>query len=309
MPDSGAKTPVIPVLTGPTGSGKTALAYRLMDRFKDLELISADSRQIYKGLTIGTDKPTYEDLARYPTHLVDCVEPGERFTAFDFMERANSLIGDILKSGKRPFICGGTGLYIKALVDGIVEIPDGDFQFRDELESLADREGPEALHNKLKNIDPIEAMKVHPNNIKKVIRALEIYYLTGKTKTEILTMGSYKKIYDYKVICLMPPRAELYQKINTRVDRMLTAGLLDEVDGLIKAGLKDRVTGINVIGYNELFEYRDGRLNYEEAVNLIKQNSRRFAKRQITWLNGMADLQILNNPDGVLNCLINILTK
>jgi tRNA dimethylallyltransferase len=307
MPNSDGKAPVIPVLTGPTGAGKTALAFQLMDRFKQLEMISADSRQIYKGLSIGTDKPLPEDLARYPTHLVDCVEPGERFTAFDFVARANEIIADIFKRGRKPLICGGTGLYIKSLVEGIVEIPDGDFHYRDDLEALAAREGPEALHAKLKNVDPIEAVKVHPNNVKKIIRALEIYYLTGRTKTEILTMGSYKKIYDFVVVCFMPSRTELYERINSRVDRMLEAGLLDEVDTLIKSGFKDRVARINVIGYNELLDYRDGRLTYEEAVNLIKQNSRRFAKRQITWFNGMSEIQIFNKPDGVLDCLINIL--
>ncbi len=306
MPNSGDKAPVIPVLTGPTGAGKTSLVFDFMDRHTGLEMISADSRQIYRQLNIGTDKPNAEEISRYSIHLVDCVEPGERFTAFHFVERANRLIGEILGRRHLPIVCGGTGLYIKSLAEGIVEIPDGDFAIRDELERLAETDSPEVLHDKLKNIDPIEAYKVHPNNVKKVIRALEIYYLTGKTKSEITAVGSYKKIYDFKIICYLPPRDHLYEKINSRVDLMLKRGLQDEIDMIIKMGLKDQVRQINAIGYNELFDFKDGRLGFDEAVNLIKQNSRRFAKRQITWLRGMQNVQFCDKPEGVLDCLINI---
>jgi tRNA dimethylallyltransferase len=148
---------------------------------------------------------------------------------------------------------------------------------------------------------------VHSNNVKKVVRALEIYYLTGKTKTEITAMGPYKKIYDFDIVCYLPARDELYEQINARVDRMLAGGLLDEIDKIIETGIKDRVAAINVIGYNELFDFREGRLTFDEAVNLIKQNSRRFAKRQITWLKGMARTRFFNKPEGVLDCLTNIL--
>ncbi len=306
MPSLGDKAPIIPVLTGPTGAGKTSLAFKFMDRHPGLEMISADSRQIYRNLNIGTDKPTPEEISRYSIHLVDCVEPGDRFTAFDFVEQANRLIGEILDRGRLPLVCGGTGLYIKSLAEGIVEIPDGDFGIRDDLEKVAETDGPETLHEKLKNIDPIEAYKVHPNNVKKVIRALEIYYLTGKSKSEIMAVGSYKNIYEFKIICYLPPREHLYEKINSRVDLMLECGLRDEIEMLINMGLKDQVRQINVIGYNELFEFMDGHLSFDEAMNLVKQNSRRFAKRQITWLKSMQNIQFCDKPEGVLDCLSNI---
>ncbi len=304
MSNSAENKPRLPVLTGPTGAGKTALAYRLMDSLPDIELISADSRQIYKRMAIGTDKPTPEEREKYPMHLVDCVEPGERYTAYDFVTDARALISEILARGKRPLICGGTGLYLKSLIEGIVELPDDDLSIRNELEELAVTKGPKFLYEQLETIDPLEARKTHPNNIKRIIRALEIYRVTGKPKSEILAEPvSETRPYDFSVLCYMPSREVLYERINTRVDRMIEMGLENEARQLAAQGQKKAVENVNVIGYQEIFSHLDGEITRETAVNLIKQNTRRFAKRQITWFKGMSYIAYFDDPDTILRRL------
>ncbi|MCP4704870.1 MAG: tRNA (adenosine(37)-N6)-dimethylallyltransferase MiaA [candidate division Zixibacteria bacterium] len=289
--DNSSEYPVIPVLVGPTASGKTTVATELADKYPQIEIISADSRQIYKHLSIGTDKPSAELLSHYNFHLVDFVEPGERYTAFDFVEDSVKIIEATLENNNVPLICGGTGLYVRSLVEGIVQIPDDDFTYRAQLEEETITKGPKYLYEKLQAIDPIEAEKVHPHNIKKIIRALEIYHLTGKPKSELLTeKDENTRKFKYKIFCLNPSREKLYKKINSRVDIMIKSGLLDEVESLIKNGKKEAITKINVIGYNELFRYFDNEISLETATNLIKQNSRRYAKRQITWFNGTENI-------------------
>jgi len=291
--------PVIPVLAGPTASGKTAVATELADIYPSLEIISADSRQIYKYLSIGTDKPSAEIFSRYKFHLVDFVKPGERYTVFDFVEDSRRIIDSVLERKTVPLICGGTGLYIRSLVEGIVEISNDDFSYRARLEEEAITRGPEYLYRKLRAVDPVEADKVHPNNIKKVIRALEIYHITGKPKSEFLAQEQKSTGNIYKIFCLIPPREKLYEKINARVDLMIKAGLLDEVEEIINSGLKEAVRKVNVIGYNELFRYFDDEISLDTAINLIKQNSRRYAKRQITWFRGMKNIDFYDSPDGL----------
>ncbi len=288
----------IPILTGPTASGKTSLALALAEIYPQIEIISADSRQIYGFLKIGTDKPSEEIMARCKFHLVDCVNPGERFTAFDFVEESRKILADILDRGKRPLICGGTGLYIRSLAEGIFEIPEEDFSIRDNLEEEIITRGPEFLYKRLQAIDPEEAAKVHPNNVKRLIRALEIYYQTGKPKSNLINQTQYEPdLYNYDIVCLMLPRDELYRRINARVDAMIKAGLPDEVKTIMEKGLKDVISKINVIGYNELFRYFEKEISLETAINLIKQNSRRYAKRQITWFKGMKNIQFFDSED------------
>ena len=304
MSNSSENKPVIPIITGPTASGKTGVALRLLEKYPDIPVISADSRQIYRYLSIGTDKPDSVLLEKYDFHLVDFVEPGERYTAFDFTEDARSLIDKFLGVGRLPIICGGTGLYIKSLTEGIVEIPDDDFSIRNRLEEETITKGPKYLFERLEKIDPQEAGRTHPHNIKRIIRALEIYELTGRSKSEIIASESKRKDdLVYKLICLMPSREALYGKINKRVDEMIENGLLDEVENLIKAGLREKVEKVNVIGYNEMFKYFDTELSLDSAVNLIKQNSRRFAKRQITWFRGMADINYVDSAEEAIEIL------
>ncbi len=303
MPNSGENKPVIPILTGPTGAGKTGVALRLLEIRPDIHVISADSRQIYKLLTIGTDKPSEDVLKKYNFHLVDFVQPGERYTAFDFVRDANRIIEEALSGGDIPLICGGTGLYISSLVEGIVEIED-DLDVRKKLEDDTIEKGPQYLYEKLQEIDPEEAAAVHPHNLKKIIRALEIFYITGKTKTELLASTPVNNNYKFEIICLMPPRDALYDKINRRVDDMIRAGLFDEVKMIYATGIKAIVEDINVIGYTEIIKNIDGLIDMSTAVNLIKQNSRRFAKRQITWFKGMEKIKYFESAEKTLEFLI-----
>jgi len=297
------KKVTIPVLTGPTGSGKTSVGIRLMDQFPGVSLISADSRQIYKHVSIGTDKPSKLAIKKYKFKLVDFVEPGDRYTAFNFAEDSLELINNSLKSKKLPpLVCGGTGLYLRALTDGLIELPDDDLKYRTELEETAITKGPQYLFEKLEKIDPLEASKIHPHNIKKLIRALEIYRITGKPKSKLIAdQRKSAGRYNYDIICLMPSREKLYKKINERVDNMIQIGLLDEVDSLISSGLQEAIRKVNIIGYNELFDYRNGKLTFNEAVNLIKQNSRRYAKRQITWFRGLENKNFIPTADETFN--------
>ena len=268
---------------GPTGSGKTSVVLRLAREFP-IEVISADSRQIIKHLDIGTAKPTPEERSIVRFHLIDLVEPGERYSAFQFVQDCDAAIADIVSRGKIPVVVGGTGLYLRALTEGVIDIEEDRPDIRPRLEEEMARLGPEAMHRRLAEADPAEAGRIHPNNKVRVIRALEICELTGRPKSELTASGTYKKSsYAYSSYCLQPDRAALYDAINRRVDQMIDRGLLDEVNRLADRGLTERVRRANVIGYQELLDHVEGRGRLDEAVAMIKQNSRRYAKRQMTW--------------------------
>jgi tRNA dimethylallyltransferase len=273
----------IPVICGPTGSGKTAIAVSLASSFP-IEVVSADSRQIIRRLNIGTDKPTPEEQKAVRFHLLDLIEPGERYSAYQFIEDADSTISDIVSRQRIPVIVGGTGLYLRALVDGVIEIESDNPDVRERLQKEMDRVGPEMMHRRLAEIDPAEAQAIHPNNRIRVLRALEIYELTHEPKSKLVASGAYKKSsFEYELHCLLPDRAELYAAIERRVDAMMQAGLLAEVENLVRAGLGAALRRANVIGYDELLDYFDDKCTLDEAISMIKQNTRRYAKRQITW--------------------------
>lgn len=279
----------IDIICGPTGSGKTDIALKLAESHS-IEIVSADSRQIYKLLDIGTAKPTIEEMNICPFHLVDIIEPGERYSAFNFIDDAEQAIKSIFDRNNIPILVGGTGLYLRALTDGVVEIEESDFSIRDRLEKDYDNDS-EKLFDRLKLIDPLEAAKIHPNNRHRIIRALEIFELTGKSKSELMTTGKYKKSqFKFRYLCLAPPRELLYERINNRVDKMLESGLLIEIENLLKNGWKEKLAASKVIGYSEILDYYDGNISLEEAVLLIKQNSRRYAKRQMTWFRKQENL-------------------
>ena len=276
-------TTKIPVICGPTCSGKTALALEIAKQIP-IEIVSADSGQMIRKLDIGTAKPSKKEQQQVRFHLIDIIDPGDDYSAFQFIEDADRAISDILSRKKFPVVVGGTGLYLKALVEGVFDIESEDPQIRVRLEKEMEELGAEAMYNKLKNVDPEEAAKVHLNNKVRVTRALEIYYQTGLPKSKLIKSGRHKKSrFDFQFFCLMPPRAELYERINHRVEEMLENGLLDEIKGFIKAGIAELVQKMNVIGYNELFEHIKENKTLEQAVLLIKENSRRYAKRQFTW--------------------------
>jgi len=297
----------IPIICGPTGSGKTGTAVKLAGDYP-VEVVSADSRQIIKYLDIGTAKPTPDECRAVKFHLVDLIDPGERFSAFKFIDLADEIIEDILSRDKIPIIVGGTGLYLKALSEGVVEIEQEDMAVRERLEEEMEQTGSEVMYEKLMQIDPLEAVKLHPNNKRRVIRTLEIFYLTGKTKSEIVTTGNYfKSKYAYKYYCLAQDREFLYKRINTRVDQMLEMGWIDEIKELIQQGKKDAVRRANVIGYNELLDFLEDKNSLEEAIMLIKQNTRRYAKRQMTWFRNQTDSEFYNSADLLVNDMMNIM--
>ncbi len=289
------KSKPIQIICGPTASGKSIIAKQLAKKYP-IEIVSADSRQIIKHLEIGTAKPTKEEQQQVKHHLIDIIEPGERYSAFRFINDANRSIADIISRDKIPLVVGGTGLYLNALTDGVVEILSEDMSIRQKLEDEMEQSGEEAMFAKLKSIDPLEAAKTHPNNKVRVIRGLEIFYLTGKTKSELVTTSTYKKsLYKFEYHCLIPDREFLYDSINKRVDVMIEKGWLIEIEQLVSNGLAEKLRKANVIGYNELLDYHEDKISFEEAISIIKQNTRRFAKRQITWFKNQIKGNFYNN--------------
>ncbi len=292
------------VICGPTASGKTSVALEL-SKTVPVDIVSADSRQIIKQLDIGTAKPSRQEREKVPFHLIDIIEPGERYTAFRFIDDATKAISSILERGRVPLVVGGTGLYLKALSQGVVEVEKGDSKIREKLEMEMEQLGAERMHQRLSEIDPVEADKVHPNNKPRIIRALEIFELTGRPKSELILSGAYRKAdFEFDFHCLIPEREELYERINQRVDRMIDEGLVRELQALIDSGQLDALRKANVIGYQELLAWQDGSLSFEEAVSMIKQNSRRYAKRQITWFRRQTDSHFYPNEQALLDVLL-----
>lgn len=277
------KTKIL-VIVGPTAVGKTSLSIE-MAKTLDGEIISGDSMQIYKGLDIGTAKVMPREMEGIPHYLIDEVDPSESYTVTDFQKRAKDLIADITSRGKIPIIAGGTGLYIESLLYDVSYGGQGqtDASFRKEQEAVAQQEGNLYLWEKLNEIDPESAKKIHFNNQRRVIRALEVYHVTGEPFSAYQNEREVKEsIYDAKIIGLDTQRAVLYERINLRVDQMIATGLEKEARYLYDNHLQN-TQAAKGIGYKEWFPCFDGQLTEEEVVERIKQNSRRYAKRQLTW--------------------------
>lgn len=280
----------IVAVAGPTASGKTALALKIAERF-DGEVVSCDSMQIYRHMDVGTAKPSIEEMERIPHHMIDIAEPFENYSVADFAEQARKCIDDILSRGKLPVLAGGTGLYMDSIIENIGFADFGsDEEFRREMQMLADREGNQAVHRLLAEKDPDAAEKIHPNNIRRVIRALEVCRLTGKTFTQVNMESRRQRMYHALIFAIDTDREVLYERINHRVDRMIDEGLVEEVQGLRNMGISREHTSMQAIGYKELMEFLDGNCNFDEAVEKIKQESRRYAKRQITWFKRNKDI-------------------
>ena len=273
-------------VAGPTASGKSALALELCKRL-DGELISLDSMQIYRGLDIGTAKPTKAEQAEVCHHMIDICEPTENFSAAEFAERAHKVIADVQSRGKKAVLCGGTGLYLDTVLGRLDfgEI-ESDEKLRGELIAFAEKNGADALHERLREIDPQAAEKIHPNNVRRVARAIGIYELTGKTKTEHDREAISDSPYESLIIGLdYDDREVLYNRINRRVDAMIEAGLEGEVRSLVSRGLLSaESTAGQAIGYKEMLGYIAGDCSLGDAVEKIKLGTRRYAKRQLTWL-------------------------
>ena len=276
------KIPLI-VVAGPTASGKTKLAVDLARKYKG-EVISADSMQIYKKMNIGTAKPTAEEMDGIPHYMLDFLDPSETFNVADYVYMASECIRQVFASGHQPILAGGTGLYINTLIDNITFLPvPNDPAVRLQLEQQARREGIAALYRQLQEIDPEICKKIHPNNKIRVIRALEIYQLTGKNMSWNQAQSRNTPSPNAPImIGLRFSKSELlYQRINQRVDKMLKQGLVEECKELYTNKLS--VTARQAIGYKEIKQYLDGQCSLEEAVEQIKQGSRNYAKRQLTW--------------------------
>ena len=270
-------------LLGPTAVGKTEIAIQLAQRL-DAEIVSVDSRQIYRQMDIGTAKPTAEEQQAARHHLIDCVDISQPFSVADYQSLADTVIADIQNRGKRVLLVGGAGLYFRAIVDGLFEGPGADTALRERLEREAAQHGVNVLHERLRACDPGSADRIHPNNIVRVIRALEVYELTGIPMSELQQQWHpEKQRYPFIAFGLTMPRALLYCRIEQRVDVMLANGLIAEVESLLAAGYARETVALQSFGYRELIAYLDGECTYLEAVQQLKQNTRRFAKRQLTW--------------------------
>ncbi len=273
------KKKTVVVICGPTASGKTSLGIKIANDING-EIISADSMQIYKDMNIGTAKPTKEEQSMAKHYLIDFVAPDKRYSVADFKNDATKTIKEIFKNGKNPIVVGGTGLYINSLVYNIDYNSEGeaDLEYRNELEKKDIAE----LYEIAKKIDDEALNKISPNDKKRIMRIIEIYHSTGKTKTELEKESIKKNEYDYKIFVLNWDRQKLYERINLRVDMMINDGLINEVQDLLKK-YDNFPTAFQGLGYKEVKEYLDGKLTKEEMIEKIKQESRRYAKRQITW--------------------------
>ena len=270
-------------LLGPTAVGKTEIAIQLAQRLS-AEIVSIDSRQIYRQMDIGTAKPTAEEQQAAQHHLVDCVDISQPFSVADYQSLADTAIADIQNRGKQVLLVGGAGLYFRAIVDGLFEGPGADTALRERLEQEAAQHGVNSLHERLRACDPESAERIHPNNVVRVIRALEVYELTGTPMSEHQQQWHQEnQRYPFTAFCLTMPRPLLYQRIEQRVDVMLANGLIAEVESLLAAGYARDTVALRSFGYKELIGYLNGKCTYLEAVEQLKQNTRRFAKRQLTW--------------------------
>jgi tRNA dimethylallyltransferase len=274
--------PVILVVVGPTASGKTSLALEIARRIPS-EIISADSRQVYKLLTIGTAKPTPDELRQVKHHFVEEILPDRHFSAGEFGSEGRKEVQEILKRKKLPIVVGGTGLYIRALVDGLFTGPGREEEIRDELEDRMESEGAEVLLEELRQVDPEAAVRMLPSNQRRIIRALEVYYATGKPISQHHGEHEQKQHFNALFVGLQWDRKALYERINSRVDAMLASGFLDEVTGLLARGYDDHQKSLQTVGYKEVFAFLRKEIDYDRMVELMKQNTRRFAKRQLTW--------------------------
>ena len=270
-------------LLGPTAVGKTEIAIQLAQRL-NAEIVSVDSRQIYRQMDIGTAKPTFEEQQAARHHLIDCVDISQSFSVADYQSVADAAIADIQNRGKRVLLVGGAGLYFRAIVDGLFEGPGANPALRKRLEAEAAQNGVDSLHKRLQTCDPASADRIHPNNLVRVIRALEVYELTGTPMSELQQQWHpEKQRYPFIAFGLTMPRALLYRRIEQRVDVMLANGLIAEVESLLAAGYARDSVALQSFGYRELIAYLDGDCTYLEAISQLKQNTRRFAKRQLTW--------------------------
>ncbi|MCD8333271.1 MAG: tRNA (adenosine(37)-N6)-dimethylallyltransferase MiaA [Clostridiales bacterium] len=291
------KKPLV-ILTGPTAVGKTDLSIALAKAIGGA-VISADSMQVYRGMDIGSAKITAAEMGGVPHYLIDVLDPDEEFHVVRFQEMARQALAQIYAAGQIPIVVGGTGFYIQALLYDIdFTEQDGDPAFREELECIADQEGAHALHERLRRVDPASAEAIHENNVKRVIRALEFYEKSGEPISAHNERERKKESpYNFCYFLLNDDRGKVYERIDRRVDRMLADGLVDEVKALRAKGYHRGMVSMQGLGYKEIMAWLDGETPYEEAVRVLKRDTRHFAKRQLTWFRREKDVIWIEKSD------------
>ncbi len=285
MSSGGSRKKPLLVLTGPTAIGKTDISLELAKKIRG-EIISADSMLVYREMNIGTAKPDQYQLSMVPHHMINIVNPDQIFNAAIYSRKAEEIIKEIDSRDRLPVLSGGTGLYINAVINGYSFTEAvADSKLRMELLQDSIVYGKEHLFDKLVKIDPVSAEKIHKNNVKRVIRALEVYYLTGKKLSAAAADNKPDSPYDLIFFGLTADRKTLYNRIEKRVDKMIASGLVEEVEGLLNRGYNPGLNSMQGLGYKEMVHYLNGELSLEEAIDLLKMNTRHFAKRQLTWFN------------------------
>ncbi|HOB20931.1 MAG TPA: tRNA (adenosine(37)-N6)-dimethylallyltransferase MiaA [Candidatus Atribacteria bacterium] len=306
-----SKIPLV-IITGPTAVGKTDLAIRTALELNS-EIVSADSMQIYRYMNIGTAKPSLEERQGIAHHMIDIVDPDEEYSVARYQVEARETIEQIYRKGKIPILTGGTGLYINSVIMPMdfTEAAE-DPQYREELRLLAAEKGNEYVHQMLVNIDPETAAKLHPNDIRRVIRALEVFYLTGRRMSDYRQdFANIESQYDIVYLGLNMNRDDLYERINKRVDKMIDSGLLDEVRNLMEMGYTKNLISMQGLGYKEMIRYLEGQCTLDESIEVLKRDTRRYAKRQLTWFRRdkrieWLDLDNLTNRDRLCWIMLHI---
>jgi len=268
-------------LVGPTGVGKTEASVWLAKRV-NAEIVSADSMSVYRGMDIGAAKATPREREEVRHHLIDVVEPTEPFSVGTYRKLATAAIEDIHRRGKLALVCGGTGLYVRSLVDGLFEGPEADWGLRDELLAEAERKGPEVLHARLREVDPEAAEKLSPKDVRRLVRALEVHSETRRPISQLQVQWK-RKSRTVPIFGLTMGREALYERIEQRVEEMFRHGLVEETKRLLERGLRENRTAMQAIGYKEVVRFLDGEYSLNEAKTVLKRNTRRYAKRQLTW--------------------------
>ncbi|HJL80193.1 MAG TPA: tRNA (adenosine(37)-N6)-dimethylallyltransferase MiaA [Gammaproteobacteria bacterium] len=286
------------VIRGPTASGKTDLSLKLSEKLP-LEVISVDSVMVYKGLDIGSAKPSKEILKQYPHHLIDICDPRDKYSVGKFVDDAQEKIKDIQSKNRIPILVGGTMMYYKVLQDGLSELPSANDEVRNQIEQKAREIGWSKLHSELEEIDPEAAQKIKPNDKQRIQRAMEVYMISGVPISELRRESKNNNEFKFLNITLMPnDREELYRNINSRFDSMIKEGLLDEITSLLDERLVSKDShSMQSIGYREMLDYIGGEVSLDDAIDAAKMSSRRYAKRQITWLRSMDDPYKLDPSD------------
>ena len=284
------------LIVGPTASGKTAVSLSVAERLNG-EIISADARQVYRYMDIGTAKPAPDELKRVKHYFVDELRPDEDFNAGEYGRQGRDIIEDIFQRGRLPVVVGGSGLYVQSLVYGLFDGPSADHSLRERLYERLKAEGAEALLGELRRVDPVSAAKMLPSNTRRIIRALEVYELTGKPISVHHRNQRIEINFAPVFVGLEWDRKKLYERINLRVERMLNLGLVDEVSHLLALGYHKDLNALQTVGYKEAFQYFSGEIDYDEMARLIKRNTRRYAKRQLGWFRRNGQIRWIHLED------------